>query len=444
MAPEVFISYSRGHEGDELAAERVRAFLEEEGFSCWIASRDIAPGQDFGAAIAGAIRGCRVVVLVFSSRANTSTQMGRELKLADDASRIVVPLRIEDVPAAGNFAYFLGAAQWIDAVGGPSEEDLQRLNNTLRIHLGLERNVGAESKPSTSPITLHPPAIAEGSETKTVEPRKHGNLWSRLRRPGLFVASGLAVLLAIAAIWRIGKIVFPIKPNAGTIKVNPADGQKYVWVPPGNFRMGCSDGDTDCSPDEKPGHTVSITKGFWMEQTEVPVGAYRPFYQQTGRSAPADPPFHQDDMHPVVNVDWSYADAYCKSWAGGRLPTEAEWEYAARAGTTSSRYGNLDTVAWYAGNSSGTTHPVGQKAPNLWGLYDMLGSVWEWCSDWAGAYSANAATDPQGPESGQQKVGRGGSFFHDPASVRVSVRGARSPGFPDSNLGFRCVRDAIP
>ena len=128
MAPDVFISYSQG---DELVAERVRGFLEANGLSCWIASQDIPEGQDFGAAIAAAIRSCRVVVLVFSSRANTSKQIGRELKLADDASRIVVPLRIEDVPASGNFAYFLGAAQWIEAVGGPKEEDLQRLSDTL-------------------------------------------------------------------------------------------------------------------------------------------------------------------------------------------------------------------------------------------------------------------------------------------------------------------------
>jgi formylglycine-generating enzyme required for sulfatase activity len=441
MAPEVFISYSQG---DEFAAERVRAFLEGNGFSCWIASRDIPAGQDFGAAIAGAIRGCRIMVLVFSSRANTSRQISRELKLADDSSRIVVPLRIEDIPASGNFAYFLGAAQWIEAVGGPNEEDLQRLTNALGIHLGREESLAAQSRPSASPNTPHPPAIAEGQETKTVEPGKPGNWWLRLRPRNVFFASGLVLLLAAAAVWRSGKIAFSVKPKAGTIKVNPADGQKYVWVPPGSFRMGCSDGDTDCSPDERPVHRVSISKGFWMERTEVPVSAYRPFYQQTGRAAPASPPFRQDDDHPAVNVDWSYANAYCNSWAGGRLPTEAEWEYAARAGTTTSRYGDLDTIAWHKGNSNNTTHPVGQKAPNAWGLYDMLGSVWEWCSDWYGTYSPNPATDPEGPETGQQKVGRGGSFFHDPNVVRVSVRGGNPPGVPDSNLGFRCVRDAIP
>ena len=109
MAPEVFISYSQG---DEFAAERVRAFLEGNGFSCWIASRDIPAGQDFGAAIAGAIRGCRIVVLVFSSRANTSRQISRELKLADDASRIVVPLRIEDVPPRATLLIF-----WVQPSG---------------------------------------------------------------------------------------------------------------------------------------------------------------------------------------------------------------------------------------------------------------------------------------------------------------------------------------
>jgi formylglycine-generating enzyme required for sulfatase activity len=114
-------------------------------------------------------------------------------------------------------------------------------------------------------------------------------------------------------------------PAPGTVKTNPKDGLKYVWIPPGTFTMGCSSGDTECANDEKPPHKVTITKGFWMGQTEVTVGAYKRFVRLTGRKMPPDPNANwADDRLPVVSTDWNEAKVYC-AWAGGRLPTEAEW-----------------------------------------------------------------------------------------------------------------------
>jgi formylglycine-generating enzyme required for sulfatase activity len=234
----------------------------------------------------------------------------------------------------------------------------------------------------------------------------------------------------------------------GTARENPKDGLKYVWIPPGTFMMGCSPGDGECDDDETPAHRVTITKGFWLGQTELTVGTYKRFATATGRGMPEAPSFNpgwSNERMPIVNVSWLDAEAYCR-WAGGRLPSEAEWEYAARAGSTEARYGLLDEVAWYDGNSGGRTHEVGQKRPNAFNLYDMLGNVWEWVSDWYGEnyYQGSPERDPLGPGGGETCVLRGGSWSRNPWYSRVSnrVRG-RSDG-QLINLGFRCVREVVP
>ena len=124
-----------------------------------------------------------------------------------------------------------------------------------------------------------------------------------------------------------------------------------------------------------------------------------------------------------------------------RLPTEAEWEYATRAGTMGSRYaGDLDFIAWYGGNRGGRTHPVGQKTPNAWGLDDMLGNVWEWVQDWHGDYPGGSVTEPPGPGSGSSRVGRGGSWGGSSTCCRASARSSPPPAFFFNFLGFRLLK----
>jgi formylglycine-generating enzyme required for sulfatase activity len=229
------------------------------------------------------------------------------------------------------------------------------------------------------------------------------------------------------------------------VRANPVDGQMYVWIPDGKFLMGVSAGDNEAHEHEKPQHEVTLSRGFWMGQTPVTVAAYRKFVQATRGKMPAKPAFSQTDDHPVVNVSWDDAVAYCR-WAGGRLPTEAEWEYASRGGLPDARYGMLERIAWFDKTAGGTTHRVGQLEPNPYGLFDTLGNVWEWCNDWfdAAYYKSSPAKDPRGPEKGDGKAMRGGSWVNTPWFIRVSFRFRYLPSFRNAYLGFRCLRETIP
>jgi len=247
---------------------------------------------------------------------------------------------------------------------------------------------------------------------------------------------------------RVEAALADLGPTAGQVRENPKDGLKYVWVPPGSFTMGCSPGDNQCYDDEKPSHRVTLSKGFWIGQTEVTVGAYKRFAAAMGRQMPAAPSFNSgwaNENMPIVNVTWGEAREYCTWWAGGRLPTEAEWEYAARAGSTEARYGDIDEIAWYGGNSGGQTHAVAQKRANGFGLFDTLGNVWEWVNDWYDEkyYQSSPSQDPAGSTSGQQRVLRGGSWLNLPMVVRVSYRGENYPGSRIDRNGFRCGGEVV-
>lgn len=245
------------------------------------------------------------------------------------------------------------------------------------------------------------------------------------------LAAPALALLAITAITNLRFDRATSVEAQARSKVNARDGLTYVWIPPGTFQMGCSPDDSECTNNEEPAHAVTITMGFWIGQTPVTQAAYQ-------RVVGANPSGFKGDQLPVESVSWYEARAYCEG-VQMRLPSEAEYEYAARGGSSSAHFAALDRVAWYRANSGRTTHEVGQKQANGYRLYDMLGNVWEWAADWYGPYDAGSVVDPKGPQTGQYRVLRGGSWGNVAFSVRVSNRLLIVPDYRGKGVGFRCA-----
>jgi len=228
-------------------------------------------------------------------------------------------------------------------------------------------------------------------------------------------------------------------PGASAKRSNPLEQLKstdyYVRIRPGEFLMGANSDQAD----EKPVHRVRITRGF-------EIGKYEVTQAQWEAVMGSNPSHFKGVDLPIENVSWNDVQNFLlrlnekSSNYQYRLPSEAEWEYACRAGTTGEYAGNIDSLAWYKSNSGNTTHAVGQKSANAWGLYDMHGNVWEWCQDWYGAYASEEVADPKGANTGTTRVLRGGSWARPPASLHSARRSGFSPDTRNNSLGFRLVR----
>ena len=238
-----------------------------------------------------------------------------------------------------------------------------------------------------------------------------------------------------------------VVPVAKEIVLGGGITMKLVLIPAGKFMMGSPDSEQGRNKSEGPQHEVVISKPFYMGVTEVTQAQYEAVMG-------TNPSNFKDATNPVEMVSLTDATEFCKKLSektgqAVRLPTEAEWEYACRAGSnTRFSFGDSDSIlgdyAWWQSNSGGKTHPVGQKKPNAWGLYDMHGNVWEWCANWLGSYSSGSATDPRGPGSGGYRVLRGGSWSsRDADSFRCAFRDRLDrlglTSRRDYN-GFRCAR----
>ncbi len=422
---DVFISYASS---DKVIAERVCGALENAGISCWMAPRNIEPGTAFPTAIVEAVNSARAFVLILTEHGATSPHVLSEVSHAFNGKKRIIPLRIWQQALPEDLEYFLSLTQWLDAPDGCTDQNLRRL---------VEATLAAlTGEPTPRPLP----------------PLKSGARWLAGAVLTLVVVGGMIFFLKsrkppdrnTAAPTPTGVTASPpgTSPATPPLKIwsNPADELNYVWIPAGTFMMGCSAQDSECKDNEKPTHQVNIEKGFWLGQTEVTVTAYRRFAAKSARHSPAG-----EGTLPVSGVSWADAKEYCAAM-GVRLPTEAEWEYAARAGNSQPYYGVISDIAWYADNSGDAPHTVGTKQPNAFGLYDMLGNVSEWVLDryFDKYYFDSVATGPgveQPLPSNALAVARGGFWQSDASALRVSHRLAQEKDGSDIPIGFRCASD---
>ncbi len=237
-------------------------------------------------------------------------------------------------------------------------------------------------------------------------------------------------------------ICFRVNATSGKMLITLPTGQSFtmIYVEGGSFVMGCTSEQSDCFDNERPAHRVTVDS-YYIGETEVT--------QELWTAVMGSNPSFKGTQRPVDNVCWHDCQDFIRklnqiTGKNFRLPTEAEWEYAARGGKKSKSYkysgsNTIDNVAWYTNNSGNQTHNVKTKFPNELGIYDMSGNVWEWCQDWYGYYANSPQANPTGPSSGSYRVLRGGSWYSSAQYCRVAIRGNGTPSLRYDDYGFRLV-----
>jgi formylglycine-generating enzyme required for sulfatase activity len=257
-------------------------------------------------------------------------------------------------------------------------------------------------------------------------------------------------LLVVGACWTLTPVAPAAEPATQPAKKLTLDlgnnvTLKLVLIPAGKFLMGSPASVKDRFKGEDQ-HEVTISKSYYMGVTHVTVDQYAGFVKDTGQKHD-EPSFKQTGDHPAVNVSWHDAQAFCQ-WLSKKtnkavtLPTEAQWEYACRAKSKTrfsfgDKNNNMGDYSWFVENSGKMTHPVAQKKPNAWGLYDMHGNAWQWCADYFGPYVVEDKVDPTGPKEGNIRSARGGSWIAEPPACRSAFRCSGFPQKREGAFGFR-------
>jgi len=521
MAHDVFISFSTK---DKAIADAACAILEAQRIRCWVAPRDVQPGIPYPQSIMEGIRGSRVLVLILSTKSNTSKHVMREVERAVNCEIPVVPVRIEDVSLSGSMEYLVGSLHWLDALTPPLERHLETLARRILALLAESGRGEASARPPlgkdvptkgdldsapAAPKAHSPPSTSEpGTYSKTKAQGADGLKTEARAMPAEVIEAARPPSPAPAPpIQRQPAVSTQLHGAAPAPKVPRTQpgrewtnsiGMRLVRIEPGSFLMGSSKDQIDQLilmrvfpvfkrsrwlasvfaraidrlmrvfrgseweefDDEQPQHAVKITHPFYLGTHQVTQRQYQ--------AVMGDNPSHFSGSDlPVENVSWLDAVEFCNKLSerenrtrfyrvdgsevtvvggnGYRLPTEAEWEYACRAKSTTLYHsgddaGKLGEHAWFFDSPGNNTHPVGQKLPNAWGLYDMLGNVGEWCADvYDGEYYASSPpADPPGAlRDSKYRVIRGGHYLGDRYDCRPAGRSLGKGEERSKYRGFR-------
>ncbi|MFP4033604.1 MAG: SUMF1/EgtB/PvdO family nonheme iron enzyme [Desulfococcaceae bacterium] len=405
----VFISYAKE---DVEHAKRLYRDLKKAGFSPWLDAEELLPGQNWRNEIVQAVRESRYFVALLSGRGlSRNGFVHRELKKAlevmeeyPEGGIFLIPARLDDCQPQDEK---LRGLHWADLFPD-YDAGFEKIRRALEFQRARDESDGRQHDEEPRVEVLDP--VEDSKKEQKTDP--------------------------------------PEPPPKFTNSL----GMEFVWIPPGTFLMGSPEDEPGRDDDEKQ-HKVVLTLGFYLQTTPVTQGQYEAVMGKN--------PSHFKKVGtegPVETVSWNDTQDFIRKLSENdpsvsyRLPTEAEWEYACRAETKTAFYSgpstkptgldpNLDRVGWFGKNSGGTTHPVGKKEPNAWGLYDMHGNIWEWCQDWFGDYPDGPVTDPTGPESGALRVRRGGAWYVGARYCRAAFRDYNTPVNRSIYLGFRLLAE---
>ena len=476
MSEHVFICYARK---DEEFVLQLAQNLKSRGVPIWLDLWDISPGVDWDQSIDSAIYDCATFLIVLSPLAVESTEVRGELRTALDEKKSIVPVVYQECRIPRQ----LRTVQHIDFAS--SDPDDEAALGQLVQTLGGKPLTPLVSERPQSEVPVAPSAPGEGNNQQSIAEKDDKEEVQPLPPPeqppqpstvspsskaryfpswvyGLVAVGGVAVIV-LAMIFRgenltekpqaTGKpqeVLTISEPPKGTPQ--DLDRKEMVQIPAGKFWMGCnSDVDKSCDDDEKPGREVRLD-AFWIDKYEVTVADYRKCVE-AGKCSEQNLTAHESCNwdksdradHPINCVDWDQARNYCE-WAEKRLPSEAEWEKAARGEDRRTYpWGN----EWAASKANteegglGRTAPVGSYPSGVspYEVYDMAGNVWGWTEDWYAAdyYQKGPTQNPQGPTTGEYRSVRGGSFWVGQRFARVAARLWNTPGPVLDSLGFRCA-----
>ncbi len=498
MAHDIFVSYSNK---DKPVADAVVAGLENKGIRCWIAPRDLVPGISWGQAIVHAIDVSRIMVMILSENSNQSRQVVREVERAVKDEVIIIPFRIDNIDPTGDMAYFLATEHWLDAITPPLEKHIEKLASTIQLFLSggdsstVEERVMAPVAHLLAKLRRKWPIpliiallciVAVVILSVIVIPRLKG------QTPAIVLASPTVVasptVLASPSVAFSPTETAPQVPTStatksltetatpglaiGSSMTREKDGMVMVYVPVGEFTMGSTQAQLDwlsnqswcqdCAPgrfnNELPEHIVYLD-AYWIDKYEVTNGQYAQCVAAGACSEPQETSsytrsnYYGDNNYaeyPVIWVNWHMANIYCQ-WAGGRLPTEAEWEKAAR-GTNGRIYpwgdGRPNPLLANYNKNVGDTTKVGSylDGESSYGATDMAGNVFEWVADWydEAYYQTSPVNNPTGPTSGSGHVLRGGTWLTYEEYLRTSYRDSLDPDLTLKVIGFRCLLPEQP